>query len=95
MEWYEIVSLISSVIGVPGLIIFFFNRQEKKDAERAEYWSLQKKGTSAAISLGVEAAKCIQKGSHNGDLEDAKKYALSIKHEMDNFVTQQSSRNLT
>lgn len=98
MQWYEIVALIFSILGIPGLILLYikkrFDKNDARDLDRATFLCMLKIETDAGISLGEELALSLKRGTSNGELDKAMKYASDCKHETNNFVTKQASKNL-
>lgn len=98
MQWYEIVLFIASLIGFPALMLFYikrrFDKHDQKDLERATFLVMLKSEADAGICLGEELALCIKRGTNNGELDKAVKYATDCKHKMSDFVTTNASKNL-
>ena len=98
MQWYEIVTLIASLIGFPALMLFYvkrrFDKHDAKDAERATFLFMLKNEADAGICLGEELTLCHKRGTSNGELDKALKYASDCKHKTNDFVTAHASKTL-
>lgn len=97
------VTILPSIISGIFLIYVrrYFDRRDKKESSleeaRIRNNELLLRGISASLSLGVETATAIKRSniaSCNGEMDDAKKEALSIKKEIETFTTKQSSKSI-
>ena len=98
MQWYELIALAFSLFGVPGIILFYikrrFDKHDEKDMERATFLFMLKKEADAGVCLGEELGLCQKRGTSNGELDKAMKYASDCKHETNDFVMKNASKNL-
>ena len=100
MNWIEILGIASvPVLCLTAFINWQFRTLEKrideKEQARAERDYLVVKGVIASIGLGEAQAKELQKdGKVNGNTSSALEYAISIKHKIEDFYTQQGVNNL-
>ena len=69
-------------------------REEEREKAREQSQILLIKSVSASIALGEATAIAMQNGKCNGETKSALIYAQTIKHEMKDFLTEQSVKNL-
>ena len=98
---------IVGIIGVPSLVMGiilwyikrYFDKRDKKEEtrERARIKNnvLLLMGVSASLALGEATAEAIKTQRCNGEMEEARVYALQVKHQIKDFMYQQGSENLT
>lgn len=91
--------LMSTVptVAVSAIVTYTVNNQlkkikddiDKRDDARAEEKLLTVKGTVASIELGAATAKeLFDKGHIDNNTSEALKYALDVKHDIEDFYTQ-------
>jgi hypothetical protein len=66
----------------------------EKETAREKNTVLLIKSVGAAIALGEATATALKNGHSNGETETALKFAKEIKHEQEDFLTEQSIKNL-
>ncbi len=80
---------------ISGIIIgWFVKRQNDKDKAREKINVLLIQGVKAAIALGEASALALKRGKTNGETEAALEYAVNVKHDISNFLTEQGIKNI-
>jgi len=90
----NVMVVITGVI--VGVILFRIESRDKKDevreAERAKKDFLLLKNVKAIGGVAEKIAVCVKNGQVNGDMDDALKYHMAQKHELEDFLDKQATK---
>lgn len=102
MDITSIIVVMSIPTAVTGFCFWCIERKMEKrekvmaskEAAREKNEVFIIKSVGAAIALGEATATALKNGHSNGETEEALKYAREVKHEQNDFLTEQSIKNL-
>lgn len=90
---FGVVSVLFSA--AVGLLIWRLQRViERREKARTNHMVLIVKGIGAAIALGEACAIAQRDGQPNGATKKALEYARKVKHDQNDFLTEQGVQNL-
>lgn len=96
MTFAEFIATVLVSASIPSVVfgqLFkrYFDKLDKRDADRAEGARLSYQADQAALGGVRECAKAITTGKHNGDLDRAANYADDIKHKQADFMARKAA----